>query len=68
MTTDEAINHYGGIYKLSAALDLHPNAIRMWGGRPPMGRQYEMQVKTNGVLMADGVGGTADEGGANAAG
>lgn len=53
MTTREAINHYGGIKALADALGIWPQAIYAWGDRPPMSKQYEIEVKTNRQLIAD---------------
>lgn len=53
MTTQEAIQHFGSLKKLADALDIWPQVIYKWGERPPIARQYELQVKTNGVLRAD---------------
>ena len=53
MTTQEAITHYGGKKQLADALGVWPQVIYAWGERPPMARQYELEVKTGGVLKAD---------------
>jgi hypothetical protein len=53
MKTQEAIKHYGSLRKLAEALDVWPQVIYQWGDTPPMGRQYELEVKTAGVLKAD---------------
>lgn len=53
MTTQEAINHYGGRKALADALGVWPQVIYAWGERPPMARQYELEVKTGGKLKAD---------------
>lgn len=53
MTTQEAIQHYGGRKALAAALNVWPQVIYTWGERPPMARQYELEVKTGGKLRAD---------------
>lgn len=53
MKTQEAINHYGSLRKLAEALDVWPQVIYQWGESPPMGRQYELEVKTGGKLKAD---------------
>jgi hypothetical protein len=53
VTTEEAIEHFGSLKKLADALGIWPQVIYKWGQRPPMGRQYELEVKTNGVLRAD---------------
>jgi hypothetical protein len=53
MTTKEAIEHFGSLKKLADFLDVWPQIIYKWGDHPPMARQYELQVKTEGVLRAD---------------
>lgn len=53
MTTQEAITYYGGKKQLADALGVWPQVIYAWGERPPMARQYELEVKTGGVLKAD---------------
>lgn len=53
MTTKEAINHFGGIKKLAEALGIWPHNVSRWGAHPPMARQYEIEVKSGGVLEAD---------------
>lgn len=53
MTTKEAIEYYGGIKQLADTLGIWPHVIYRWGDHPPMGRQYELEVKTNGELRAE---------------
>lgn len=53
MKTEEAIAHYGSLKKLADALDVWPQVIYQWGEAPPMSRQYELEVKTQGALKAD---------------
>lgn len=53
MKTEEAVAHYGGVKKLADALGVWPQVIYTWGERPPMSRQYELEVKTDGQLKAD---------------
>lgn len=53
MTTQEAIDFFGGIKELAAKLGVWPQAITAWGETPPMGRQYELEVKTGGKLRAE---------------
>jgi hypothetical protein len=53
MTTKEAIKHYGSIKALADALKVWPQTIYQWGERPPMSRQYELELKTKGELKAD---------------
>jgi len=53
MKTQEAIEHFGSIKKLADALGIWPQSIYLWGVRPPIARQYEIQVKSGGKLLAD---------------
>lgn len=53
MTTQEAIDHYGGLRQLAQELGVWPQVIYQWGDHPPMGRQYEIEVKTGGKLKAN---------------
>lgn len=53
MTTQEAVDHYGGIKQLAQALNVYPQAIKNWGSRPPRGRQFELYVLTNKELQID---------------
>jgi len=62
MTTAEAIEYFGGIKRLAGALNVWPQGIYAWGERPPMSRQYELEVKTNGALKADRQEGSHDHG------
>ena len=52
MTTQDAINYYGGTKQLAEVLGIWPHVIYRWGKNPPMARQYEIQVKTKGKLKA----------------
>ena len=63
MTTQEAVDHYGGIKQLAHALNIYPQAIKNWGERPPRGRQFELYVLTNRELKIDEefVNGTASQ-------
>ena len=53
MTTQQAINHFGGTKELAAFLGIWPHVIYRWGSHPPMARQYELEVKTGGALKAE---------------
>ena len=53
MKTKEAIQYYGNIKKLADALGMWPHVIYRWGEHPPVARQYELEVKTNGKLKAE---------------
>jgi len=53
VTTEEAIQHFGSLKRLADALGVWPQVIYRWGEHPPMARQYEIEVKTEGKLRAD---------------
>lgn len=53
MKTDEAIEFFGGKKQLADALGVWPQVIYQWGEYPPLARQYELQVKSNGVLLVE---------------
>lgn len=53
MTTKEAAEHFGGMKALADALNIWPQAVYAWGEKPPMSKQYELEVRTNGALKAD---------------
>ena len=53
MKSEEAIAYFGTLKKLADTLDVWPQVIYKWGDTPPMGRQYELEVKTAGALKAD---------------
>jgi hypothetical protein len=53
MKTQEAIDYWGGVKKLADALNTWPQTVYQWGEYPPMGRQYEIEIKTDGKLKAE---------------
>lgn len=53
MTTQEAINYYGSVKKLADVLGIWPQVIYTWKEKPPIARQYELEVKTQGTLKAE---------------
>lgn len=53
MKTQEAIDYFGGIRQLAEVLKTWPQTIYQWGEHPPRGRQYELQVITDGKLMVE---------------
>ena len=53
MKTKDAVEFFGGIKKLAQELSIWPHVIYRWGDNPPMARQYEIEVKTNGALKAE---------------
>lgn len=50
MTTQEAVNHWGGVTKLAEALGLTRDAIYKWGEYPPNETQYKIMVLSGGSL------------------
>jgi len=53
MTTDEIIRHYKTQEAVAKALGITQSAVSQWDERPPMLRQYQIQVVTRGELRAD---------------
>lgn len=53
MTTKEAIAYFGSIKALADELKVWPQTVYQWGERPPLGRQYELELKTRGELRAE---------------
>lgn len=56
MSVDEVISYFGNNASAAArALNTTPHNIYRWRreGEIPRGRQYELQVKTRGELLAD---------------
>lgn len=55
MTTNEAIRYFGSKRALWEFLELRGKrmTIYQWGDRPPMPRQYQLELLTNGHLRAD---------------
>jgi biotin operon repressor len=52
MTKTEAIKYFGSGSALAEALGLTRQAVADWK-RMPLGRQYQIEVLTNGELKAD---------------
>lgn len=53
MTTQEAIDHFGDRRRLAEALGVWVTALYSWEERPPILRQYQLEVLTEGKLKAD---------------
>lgn len=53
MKTNEAIATVGGVQKLCRLLNCTRGAIYQWGADVPEARQYELEVKTGGLLKSD---------------
>lgn len=56
MTPEQVVDHFGGSTKKAAKiLGVTEMAIRKWikAGSVPKLRQYELQVRTGGILQVD---------------
>jgi len=53
MSTDEVIAFFGDQIRVAGELNITRQAVSSWGRRPPMAKQYELEVKSEGVLKAD---------------
>lgn len=53
MTTTQAIDYFGGVTSLARAIGIRRVAVYQWGEYPPVGRQYQLEVLTNGALRAE---------------
>lgn len=53
MNTSQAIAHFGGVKKLADALGIGRAAVYQWGETPPLDRQCQIEVMTEGALRAD---------------
>jgi hypothetical protein len=53
MTTEDAVKFYGTPVKLAEALGLTPEAIYQWPEKPPILRQYQLEVLTKRKLRAE---------------
>ena len=58
MTTDEAVQHFARNGRASRAavaraLGISRKAVAKWGPYPPPGRQFELEVLTEGALKAE---------------
>jgi len=52
MKKKDAIDHFGSVAALADALEITPEAIYQWGEDVPSGREYQIQVLTDGKLKA----------------
>lgn len=54
MKKSEIIEHFGGIQETADALGIRYQSVREWKENAvPEGRQFQIQVMTNGKLKAD---------------
>lgn len=52
MKTADAVKHFGTATRLAEELGISGAAVSMWGEEIPLGRAYQLQVLTKGVLQA----------------
>lgn len=53
MTTQEAIDYFGGVKELGAALGIWPQGIAHWKEHPPIPQQYHIYYKSNNTLLPE---------------
>ena len=53
MSTQDVMAYFTTQANIADALGISQAAVSQWGERPPMLRQYQIQVATSGGLMAD---------------
>lgn len=53
MKTDDVLRAVGGMRALCSMLNCRRSAVYQWGEIVPEARQYELEVKTGGVLISD---------------
>lgn len=52
MKTSDAIEHFGSKSALAAALGIKPPSVYDWGDEVPLGRQFQIELITEGALRA----------------
>lgn len=55
MNKADAVEHFGGVTKLAAALRLSKGAVSQWGDEIPLLRAYQIEKLTGGKLKAEEV-------------
>ena len=53
MTTQDVLDYFQTHGAIAKALGITQSAVSQWDDRPPMLRQYQIQVLTQGGLRAD---------------
>lgn len=53
MRTENVIAFYKGTTRAAKALGIHRSSIYQWGEFVPQERQFEIEVKTGGLLKSD---------------
>jgi hypothetical protein len=52
MKTSDAISHFGSKSALAAALGIKTPSVYDWGEEVPIGRQFQIELITEGALRA----------------
>lgn len=55
MQTKSAIEFFGGVPALAAALNIRPQAIYQWGSDVPAARAFQLEVLSGGKLKVGSV-------------
>lgn len=53
MRVIDVAKHFGSIEELAKFLKISRDSVYKWGELVPAHRQYELEVKTNGLLKSD---------------
>jgi len=53
MKKQDAIEHFGDAVKLAKALGISKQAVYKWPDVVPEGRQYQLEIVTQGKLQAE---------------
>ena len=55
MTPAQALAHYGSQAQIARSLGIRQPSVFLWfrNGRIPAGRQYQIELATQGILRAD---------------
>jgi hypothetical protein len=53
MKTADASKLFGSITRLAKAMNVSVRAVHYWGEYPPIARQYQVEILTNGRLHAE---------------
>lgn len=52
MRTKTAIKHFGSAAELARRLGINRQSVHDWGDEVPLGRQFQLEILTNGALRA----------------
>ncbi|WP_392563228.1 Cro/CI family transcriptional regulator (plasmid) [Orbus sturtevantii] len=53
MKTDELLKIFKTKKNISSILNINRSAVSLWGDYVPIDRQYELEVKTGGLVKSD---------------